>query len=161
MKRPEIADKVVIFWHGRCMFWPERCANANFGRDPRAAQVLFHSNMPFVLFDTGTYLTLPMEESAIRLRPLGKLGRYLHDIRNEVPRFTYPSKGFFDLGDIAALVDPKLVYSEEANVPDLIWNGHFSWTKTYGKLLRICQIDRERTWDLFIGKMRQWAESQS
>ena len=41
----------------------------------------FHSDMPFVLFDTGTYLYCSMEESAKYVRPHGELGEYLHDYR--------------------------------------------------------------------------------
>ena len=60
--------------------------------------------MDFVLFDTGTYLTCPMEESEQRLKPCGPLGEYLHEYRHTNPYFSRSDKGFFDLGDIAAQV---------------------------------------------------------
>ena len=56
---PSIADRVVVLYHGRTI-WPEKCWNFNVHNDVRAARALFHSNVPFVLFDTGTYLRQSM-----------------------------------------------------------------------------------------------------
>jgi hypothetical protein len=47
-----------------------------------------------------------MEESEKTVRPHGELGRYLHDYRLTDDYFMEDKKGFFDLGDIAAMVDP-------------------------------------------------------
>jgi len=58
LKEPRIAERAVFFWHGRTR-WPEKCWNFNVFGDPNAARMLFHAPIPFVLFDTGTYLTGP------------------------------------------------------------------------------------------------------
>ena len=88
--------------------WPVQCYNFNVIGDVRAARQVFHSALPFVLFDTGTYLRCPMQESEQNVRPYGELGRYLHEYRRVRPGFMSDRKGFFDLGDVAALLDPGL-----------------------------------------------------
>jgi hypothetical protein len=50
-----------------------------------------------------------MEESRDRIQPHGELGRYLHDFRLTKPYYQSPRKGFFDLGDVAALVPQRLL----------------------------------------------------
>ena len=88
-------DRVVVFWHFRTR-WPEKCYNFNVFGDPRAAKLIFHSPLSFVLFDTGLYLRCPMEESERRVAPHGELGRHLHEFRYERSGFQSPKKGFFD-----------------------------------------------------------------
>lgn len=95
---------MVVFWRYPTR-WPEKACNFNVINDIRAARVAFHSPGSFVLFDTETYLTLSLEESESRLSPHGELGRYLHQYRFTDPDFRKPGKGFFDTGDIAALLD--------------------------------------------------------
>ena len=56
LKEPRIVDRVVVFWHFRTR-WPEKCYNFNVFGDVRAARLIFHSPLSFVLFDTGTYLS--------------------------------------------------------------------------------------------------------
>lgn len=77
LKEPQIADRLVVFWHGRTQ-WPVRCWNFNAYNDIRAARLLFELPCRFVLFDTGTYLRIPAEETQRRYAPLGPLGAYLH-----------------------------------------------------------------------------------
>ena len=74
----------------------------------------------FVLFDTGTYLRCPMQESERQVRPYGALGRYLHEYRHVRAHFGSDRKGFFDLGDVAALVDPGLACWEETECPGVL-----------------------------------------
>jgi inosine-uridine nucleoside N-ribohydrolase len=81
LKDPSIADRVIIFWHGRSD-WPRRCANFNAINDPLATQLLFELPCRFVLFDTGTNLTMPMEESERRVGSVGSLGKFIHDIES-------------------------------------------------------------------------------
>jgi inosine-uridine nucleoside N-ribohydrolase len=156
LKRPEIAEKVIVFWHGRTR-WPDKAWNFNVYNDLKAARVLFSSDLPLVLFDTGTYLRCPMEESKARIRPHGELGRYLHDFRLTKPYYQSPRKGFFDLGDVAALVDPSLVYWEVVDVPGINWDMAYDRSKSFGSMVRIYQIDRDRTFELLYRKL---AESQ-
>jgi inosine-uridine nucleoside N-ribohydrolase len=154
LQEPRIVDRVVAFWHLRTR-WPEKCYNFNVFGDPRAARLLFHSPLPFVLFDTGTYLTCPMEESERRLRPYGALGAYLHDYRHTAPSFASPRKGFFDLGDVAALLDPTLVCWEETECPEVGGDLTYQFKGTLGRILRCYHGDRDRTFALLYKKIEE------
>lgn len=145
---PRIAERVVVLYHGRTQFWPEKCVNSNVVGDLKAARVLFTSKLPLVLFDTGTYLRTPVEETEERLAPCGEIGRYLHEIRLRTEHWRSPRKAFFDLGDIAFLVDPSLAYREETEAPSVGNDLRYDWQRTYGRILRVYQIDRDGTFEL-------------
>jgi inosine-uridine nucleoside N-ribohydrolase len=152
LKEPGIIDRVVAFWHFRTR-WPEKCYNFNVIGDVRAARLIFHSPLPFVLFDTGTYLRCSMEESARTVAPYGELGRYLHEYRHSSPGFTSPDKGFFDLGDIAALVDPDLACWEVTECPDVGWDLAYHFNGSKGSILRCYHVDRDRTFGLLYDRL--------
>jgi inosine-uridine nucleoside N-ribohydrolase len=152
LKEPRIADRVVVFWHGRTR-WPEQAWNFNAYNDVRAVRTLFASDLPFVLFDTGTNLTMPMEESERRIRPLGPLGGFLHEIRLREPWYQSPTKGFFDLGDVAFLVDPSLASQEKVAAPTVNWDLRYDHKTPHGPILRVHAIDRDRTFDLLQRKL--------
>jgi purine nucleosidase len=152
LKEPRIAERVMVFWHFRTE-WPKRCWNFNVIGDVRAARIVFHSDLPFVLFDTGTYLTCPMEESA-RWVDYNPLGRFLHEFRLQHKWFQSPKKGFYDLGDIAALVEPSLATWEVVDCPEVNWDLAYQFKGTKGKILRCGAIDRDRTFELFEEKLK-------
>ena len=154
LQEPRIVDRVVAFWHFRTR-WPEKCYNFNVFGDVRAARLLFHSPLSFVLFDTGTYLRCPMEESERMVAPYGELGRYLHEYRLTEPWFQSPKKGFFDLGDIAALVDPSLACWEETECPEVDWDLSYHFKGTLGSILRCYHVDRDRTFGLLYDRLRR------
>ena len=156
LKEPRIKDRVVAFWHGRTQ-WPHKCWNFNAYNDLKAVRVLFRSDLPFVLFDTGTDLVLPMEETAARIRPHGALGQYLHDIRLREKAWQSPTKGLFDLGDVAALVDPSLAKAETVNAPDVNWDMLYDHKRTHGRLVRVHAIDRDGTFALLERKLKEAA----
>ena len=153
LKRPEIARKVVVFWHGRTQFWPEKCWNFNAYNDLKAVRILFTSDLPLILFDTGTYLTCPMTESEQRLKPCGELGKYLHEFRLRRPDFQSPKKGFFDLGDIAALIEPGLVKWEVVPAPNVNWDMLYQPGKGRDRIVRIHDIDRDGTFALLYRRL--------
>ena len=154
LKEPRIADRVVAFWHLRTR-WPEKCYNFNVFNDTRAARLLFHSPLPFVLFDTGTYLTCSMHESEKMVRPYGALGAYLHDYRHTNPYFSGENKGLFDLGDIAALVDPNIACWEVTEAPEVEPDLTYRFKGTLGSILRCYHIDRDKTFSLLYDRLRQ------
>jgi hypothetical protein len=154
LKEPRIADRVVVYWHFRTR-WPEKCYNFNVIGDLRAARTIFHSPLPFVLFDTGTYLYCPMAESEEEVAPCGELGRYLHEIRRADPWFMNPKKGFYDLGDIAALVDPGLACWDETACPEVDWDLSYRFKGTLGSILRCYHVDRDRTFALLYERLRR------
>lgn len=139
-KAPDIADRLIVFWHGRTQ-WPVRCWNFNAYNDARAARLLFELPCRFVLFDTGTYLRIPSAESARRLSPLGPLGAYLHQIRMRTPQLASPDKGFYDLGDMAALIDPSCIRWERVNAPAVEPDLRYDFSKNYGEIVRIYHVE--------------------
>ena len=153
LKEPKIANRIVAFWHGRTQ-WPLRCWNFNAYNDVKAVRIVFRSELPFVLFDTGTYLRCPMDESEAKLLPHGELGRYLHEYRLRKKYYQSPKKGFFDLGDIAALIDPSLVYSEIVAAPDVEWDLTYNRAKNFGPIRRIYQIDRDHAFAMFSDRLK-------
>jgi purine nucleosidase len=153
LKRPEIADRIVVFWHFRTR-WPDKCWNFNVIGDIRAARIVFHSDLSFVLFDTGTHLVCPMDES-VQYREYGELGKYLHDYRLKSSGYQSPKKGFFDLGDIAALIDPDLASWEVVKCPDVDWDLTYRFNNTQGSILRCKDIDRDKTFALLKEKLQQ------
>lgn len=152
---PRIIDRVVVFWHFRTK-WPKYCHNFNVFNDPRAARLVFHSPLSFVLFDTGTHLACPMEQSK-RLMAYGELGKYLHNYRYRADWYQSPKKGFFDLGDIAALVNPDLASWEETPCPTVTQNLDYRFNGTKGTILRCYDVDRDRTFKLLFGKLKSHA----
>ncbi len=152
IKEPRIAEHVLVFWHFRTE-WPRRCWNFNVIGDVRAARLVFHSDLPFVLFDTGTHLTCPMEQSA-RWVGFSPLGRFLHEFRLENRAYQSAGKGFFDLGDIAALVDPSLATWEIVDCPEVDWDLSYQFKGTKGRILRCADINRDRTFDFLEEKLK-------
>lgn len=153
LKQPRIAERIVVFWHFRTA-WPKRCWNFNVIGDVRAARIVFHSHLVFVLFDTGTHLTCPMEQSA-RWVHYNPLGRFLHEFRMEKQGYQSPKKGFYDLGDIAALVEPALASWEVVDCPEVNWDLTYQFKGTKGKILRCGGIDWDKTFALFEERLKQ------
>lgn len=147
IKAPDIADRVIIFWHGRSE-WPRRCANFNAQNDLLAAQVLFDTPCRLILFDTGTNLTMPMEETERRVAGVGPLGKFLYDIRKKSKYASRADKGIFDLGDIAALVDERTCKWEVVDAPTVRFDYGYDFAKTNGKVVRISEIDRDQSFVL-------------
>lgn len=147
-KDPSIADRLVVFWHGRSE-WPKRCMNFNAKNDPLASRLVFELPCRLVLFDTGTYLTMPMKESATRLGQAGNIGAFLHRIRDESSYARQDSKGIFDLGDIAALIDPEGTSTfEVVEAPSVRENYDYDFSKSHGRIVRIPTIDRDASFKL-------------
>lgn len=154
---PSIVDRVVVLYHGRT-HWPEKCWNYNVYNDVRAARALFHSSLPLALFDTGTYLRLPMEAAEQQLAPHGPLGRYLVDIRRRSAYAMRPDKSLFDLGDIAFLLDPELAEWDQVPVPSVDWDLRYDHARPNGEMLRVYHIDRAGTFALLSRYLSQHVE---
>ena len=152
LKEPRIADHINVFWHFRTD-WPKRCFNYNVFGDPRAARLVYESDLPFVLFDTGSRLFCPMEQSAKWVN-FGALGKFVHEYRSQSKWFQAPNKGFFDLGDIAALINPDLATWEVVDCPEVAQDLTYQFKKTKGKILRCGDIDRDKTFALFEERLK-------
>ncbi|HYZ87175.1 MAG TPA: nucleoside hydrolase [Bryobacteraceae bacterium] len=159
IKEPSIADRMIVFWHGRTQ-WPLRAWNFNAYNDIRAARLLFELPCRFILFDTGTYLRIPMEETKERYAGLGPLGAYLYEIRLRKPAWQQPSKGVFDLGDIAAFVDPSTVRWEKVEAPFLDQDLRYDFNRKQGEIIRIYHVESEPTFALLEKALRTLRSSR-
>lgn len=147
LKEPTIADKMVVSWHARTQ-WPLLCFSFNVYNDIKAAQFIFELPCRMIHFDTGANLTISKEESERRFASLGPLGKYLQEIRYRQPSFLSPKKGMFDLGDIAALVDPGVARWERTEAPTVDLDFRYDFTHTHGEILRIYHVERDPSFDL-------------
>lgn len=157
LKEPRIKDRIVVFWHGRTHpTWPYRAHNYNVRGDMHAARMLFHAPFPFVLFDTGTYLTAgTLEESAKNVKPYGEIGEYLYNYRLRAADWSRTDRGFTDLGDISVLIDPGTAGWEESSCPTLTPYMDYNFYKLNGKLLRCNSVDRDKTFQLLYKKLQE------
>ena len=152
---PTIKSRVRFIFHARSEYsWPDRSEQYNVKGDVLAVMHLLTSGVPLVWFDTGTHITASFEETEERLAPLGPIGRYLHSYRERSPYFQRADKGFFDLGDVAWLLDPSLCQTEKVPV---MWMDHgmrFHRDRELGYMLRVHSIDVQRTWELLYARLR-------
>ncbi len=154
LKEPRIADRMIVFWHGRSE-WPTWCRNFNARNDPVATRLVFDTPSRFVLFDTGAHLTLPLEESQRRIAPAGPLGAYLHEIRGRNPNWLSDKKGMFDLADIAALIDPTCARWERTAAPAVTDDLSYDFSKSRGQIVRIYDVDRDAAFNLLDESLRR------
>jgi purine nucleosidase len=160
LTNPTIARRVVMFWHARTEnTWPHRAHNYNIKGDMHAARMMFHAPFPLVLFDTGTHLYAgPIEETNEYVRPYGPLGEYLYEYRLKNSYYLDPKKGYFDLGDIAALLDPDIATWEEIDCPRVTYYMDYDFKNTNGKILRCKYVDRDKTFQYFYDGLKRHHE---
>ena len=94
-------------------------------------------------------------ETEKNIKPYGALGEYLYDYRLKSDYFKSPTKGYFDMGDIAVLIDPDLGQWEEIPCPTVTPYMDYNFYKTNGKLLRCYGIDRDKTFQLLYRKLKE------
>lgn len=153
---PEITDKVRFLFHGRSeSTWPARTTQFNVFGDIIAVQTILRSRVPLLWFDTGTKLCADMETTRRLLAPIGQIGRFLHEYRNRAPWYAAADKGFFDLGDIAWLIDPSLCRVTEIDAPELTRWMEFRHPGSFGRILHLGDINIEGTWRLFFDQMKR------
>ena len=154
LREPQIADRMIVLWHSRSA-WPNQCLNFNAINDTKAARLLFDVKCRLVLFDTGTNLTIPPEESERRFAPLGPLGAYLQEIRHRSPHFISPKKGIFDLGDIAALLDTNCIKFEKVAAPRVEVSMRYNFDKKGPEIVRIHDVDKDTSFNLLEDALRR------
>jgi hypothetical protein len=155
LKEPGIAERMVLLFHSRCQHWPLKFSSYNGIQDLRATQVVLRSRIPLILFDGGTYLCMPMEETEKRLAPCGRLGAYLHEFRLRKPWYQRLDKGFFDLADLAWLYDLSLGEWQEVDVPSVGADLYMKFSEAHGRCLHVHQVDNGRIRELFYKKMAE------
>ena len=88
--------------------------------------------------------------------PYGEIGKYLHEYRYTNDYFQRADKGFFDLGDVAALVDPDIALWQEVSCPEVDPDLSYKFKGTKGKILRCYYINRDLTFQLLYDKLRSF-----
>jgi hypothetical protein len=88
-----------------------------------------------------------------RVAPYGDIGAHLHRYRHERDRFADPDKGFFALGDVAALVDPTIATWEEVECPSIGWGLSYRFDGELGRILRCADVDRDRAFGLLYERL--------
>ena len=156
IKAPDITANVRYVFHARSEeTWPERSQQFNVYGDVIAAKTLLESEVPLVWFDTGTHICASYETTKKRLAPINDLGKYLHDYRDRNAYFSLPDKGFFDMGDFAFLNDPATCSYEIVDAPEMNRFMYFEHTHKHGKMLRVYDVDAEKTWEMFYEGVRR------
>lgn len=157
LKEPAIKDRVIMFWHARTEnTWPYRAHNYNIKGDIHASRMMFHAPFPLVIFDTGTHLNAgTLAESEEFIKPHGALGDYMYNYRLKSDYYRSATKGYFDLGDIAVLIDPSLGEWEITDCPTVTQYMDYNFYKTNGKMLRCFDIDRDRTFELLYSRLKE------
>lgn len=147
-KAPEIADRLVVFWHCRSK-WPSECRNFNAKNDPIAARLAFELPCRFISFDTGTNITLTVDEARRRYAARGPLGADLAAILERwLAKVKKTEKGIFDLGDFAALIDPACVRAERLEAPGVSPDLLYQPERKHGAFTRLYEVDRARSLEL-------------
>ena len=84
----------------------------------------------------------------------------LHEYRYKNDWYQLPIKGVFDMGDIVALVDPAVVKHEVVDAPSVNWDMRYDHEKTHGKILRLHDLDRDKTFEMIYQKLNPLTENR-
>lgn len=154
MLDPSIRDEIRVVFHARSEEnWPTHTTQFNVKGDILAAKYLLTSGVPLVWFDTGSALSCPMRVTEQKLLPLGGMAAFLHNYRYRTPYFQESTKGFFDLGDIAWLIQPDVCTVETVPVPHLQDDLQFAQLGDLGKMIRVHNCRPDPIWKLFFERM--------
>ena len=154
LKDPSITLKMRYVFHARSnQTWPERSVQYNVLGDIHAARTLLKEWVPLVWFDTGTQLRLSMENGERYIAPTGPMGKFIHEYRYNHPHYQTLDKGFFDMGDIAWLIDPGVCKSEVVYVPAMDPFMYFNHGVQNGKMLRVYDIDNNAAWNMLCDRL--------
>jgi inosine-uridine nucleoside N-ribohydrolase len=152
---PSITEQIRLVFHARSEWsWPERSEQFNVSGDIPAVRRLLISGVPLVWFDTGQQLTCPVQETERELLPPGGMAAFLHEFRKRADHWMSDQKGFYDLGDIAWLIDPSVCTNEVVDVPHMDAKMHFHQNADLGKMVRAHSVSREPVWALFFKRMK-------
>jgi len=157
LKDPSIANKVRFIFHARSEYsWPERTEQYNVKGDVLAIMSILSSSVPLVWFDTGTNITSSYSTTEEHVAPYGNLGKFIHNYRNNDPSWKTERKGFFDLGDVAWLIEPDICQVNVEKVMSMDHALRFNRDKDLGEMLRVHDIDCSRTWEILFSSFKDF-----
>lgn len=116
LMEPRICEKMTCIWIGGGVY-PNGGSEFNLSQDIHAANVVFHSSMPLWQINSGVYkqFNVSLAELQVKVRPYGKIGRYLFDemceLNGKLASIPYwPHGECWSLGDegtIASLLEER------------------------------------------------------
>jgi hypothetical protein len=155
---PSIKENMWVVFHTRSDWtWPECSVQFNVFGDIHATRSILDSNVPLIWFDTGTHIQYSYEYTKKYLAPISTLGKFLHNYRDISAWFASAQKGFFDMGDIAFLIDPNICRTEISRAPKMDQYMFFDFYKGMGKMLRVFDIDNDAVWNMLSSRLRKLA----
>lgn len=155
LKKPSIKDNVIVVFHSRSQFWPDKAWNMNIFNDLKAVQVILRSELPLIYFDTGTTLRMSNSESEENIKPCGEIGEYLHHTR--VKR---EDQAVYDVGDIAFLINHNWCKWEKVHAPDMRVDYTYNFTVNNGPIIRVYDVDRNAVFSDFYDRLRAFASKR-
>lgn len=122
--KPEIIKNIVVVWLGGHAFeWHGKNDEFNLYQDVPAAQVIFDSGVPFVMFPCSMvtdHLLTTEPELRARCKDSGKIGEYLYKhTHEEMIAFDHDSRVIWDIVTVAWFVCPEAVSSIIRPTPKL------------------------------------------
>ena len=113
---PKIIKNIVVVWLGGHAFeWYGKNDEFNLYQDVPAAQVIFDSGVPFVMFPCAMvtdHMLTTEPELRERCKPSGKIGEYLYSYTvEEMIRCKHDSRVIWDIVTVACFACPEAVSS--------------------------------------------------
>ncbi|MBO5899548.1 MAG: nucleoside hydrolase, partial [Lentisphaeria bacterium] len=113
---PEIIKNIVVVWLGGHAFeWHGKNNEFNLYQDVPAAQVIFDSGVPFVMFPCAMvtdHMLTTEPELRERCQPSGKIGEYLYSYTvEEMIRCKHDSRVIWDIVTVAYFDCPEAIQS--------------------------------------------------
>ncbi len=161
LKDPSIQNKVRFIFHARSEHtWPAMSEQYNVRGDVLATMALLSSGVPLVWFDTGTHITASFDATAQSIAPYGELGKFLHEYRAQNDYWMTDKKGFFDLGDVAWLLEPSICQVDVEKVMTMDQTMRFFRHEDKGEMLRVHDIDCSVPWELLQSALKKKYEKK-
>lgn len=87
------------------------------------------------------------------MRRISRRGPDAYPLISRTFYFRRPDKGFFDVADIAWMIDRTLCTEEVVPAPAMLMNMHFGHKRPNGEMVRVTNIRAEPTWELFFDRL--------
>ena len=132
---PEIIKNITVVWLGGHAFeWHGKNDEFNLYQDVPAAQVIFDSGVPFVMFPCAMvtdHLLTTEPELRARCKDSGKIGNYLYEHTvEEMRNFDNDSRVIWDIVTVAYFVCPEAISSIIRPTPKLNDDAVYDLTDT-------------------------------
>lgn len=164
LMKPEICSRMTAIWIGGGIY-PQGGREFNLFQDIHAANVVFRSKMPLwqVPMDVYKQMSVTLAELQLKVRPYGKIGRYLFDQMaafNEAlgDSMSWPHGETWGLGDqgvVAVLLEEAEKTYDEIDAPCFdLTDGHYIYEEGNRKIRVYHTLDSRLTLEDFFCKLQ-------